>query len=127
MIKGQTNLSAGDGVIFVQHYLRSEPQHLLLDKVGEVQSSADEEGYVMVQFNHHKPGTLTKVSVDDIELLRAALEEEISPIPADSYHDLEEAENHELGGMSRAQLIQQKLEAQETDPALDRSIRSMLR
>jgi hypothetical protein len=45
----------------------------------------------------------------------------------DTASPIEESEqNEELGGMSTAQLIASKLAAQETDPALDRTISILL-
>ena len=124
MSKEPINLKIGDSVVFSQHYLNSEPQHKLFNKIGKVKQLIDEGVFVYVEFNH-KPGKLVKVFSEDLEFMIPVLDE-IEPIDAESFNDYEEIENHDLGGMSRAQLIQYKLDAQENDPALDRSINSLL-
>jgi len=124
MEKRQVNLKVGDSVVFSQRYLPSEPQAKLHSRVGKVNKLLDEGVFVLVEFNY-KPGILTKVFSEDLELLNYTYED-IEYTDTEPLSELEDAENHELGGMSRAQLIQYKLDAQENDPALDRSINSML-
>jgi|WetSurMetagenome_2_1015567.scaffolds.fasta_scaffold677259_1 hypothetical protein len=104
-------INPGDSVVFAQHYLPEEPLEKLYGKSGIVLSVKEE--YAFVDFDD-----LGKV----MKILRADLEH----LGADDIDTLELRDNHELGGMSKSQLIAHKLSAQETDPELNSQITQLL-
>ena len=118
-------IKPGDTVVFAQRYIAGEPKTELHNRRGVVKSTTNDD-YVIVEFNY-MPGVPIEIFKQDLELVAP---DELD-LPFDEVLDtaspIEESEqNEELGGMSTAQLIASKLAAQETDPALDRTISILL-
>ena len=114
----------GDTVVFAQRYLFQLMAPQVVSKTGTV-TKVDHD-MVTVQFEGVKEPVT--VLMDELELYDPSrktedLEEDAS---LGDYGRVEFAENHELGGLNRAQLIALKLQAQETDPHLDRNINQLL-
>ena len=117
------SIKRGDIVLFSELYLSKEPQTELHNAVGRVICVGEDE-YAEVEFNH-LPGTTCKISVYDLD--PAPVNNDPDSLSTDpSYEELEQIDNEEIGGMSKAELIRLKLSAQETDPDLDRNITELL-
>ena len=113
-------IKKGDSVVFAQRYLMNlDSASDLFEKTGRVIELLDEGETAVVDFHDEEPPR--KVSVYDLEHIDESEVEDFVP-----YSEIEEQEDHDLGGMSRAQLIAHKILAQEEDPGLDRSINKLL-
>ena len=107
----------GDYVVFSQRYLPSEHQSAMYGKQGIV---VDKDGdYCEVQFDHEDE--TTTILCTDLELYSEFVEK-----PTESVGDDEDTTEDEFRGMSRTQLIAQKLFAQEHDPVLDATLTQLI-
>lgn len=117
-------IKLGDTVVFAQRYLFQVMAPQIVSKTGTV-INVDRD-MVTVQFE----GTKEPVTVlmDELELYDPAKTSEDLHTDASmqDYGRIEFNENNELGGLNRAQLIALKLQAQETDPHMDRNINQLL-
>ena len=115
-------INPGDTVVFAQRYLDpKDPLRDLYDDEGIVVSMTDTHS--TVRFRKNGIQTVPTVDLDRITIYEDDddLIEDVVQGP-----DLELMEDHELGGMQKAQLIAHKLLAQETDPKLNREINQLL-
>jgi predicted nucleic acid-binding OB-fold protein len=129
-------IKEGDSVVFSQRYLPQEPYAELHYRKGKVVQLCADNDFALVEFQY-KPGHPRKVYIEDLEFAPADYSEDQEYPVLDEYdsnntdtvpYDLVESiEDHELGGMNRAQLIAHKLLSQEYDPELDKNIAQMLR
>lgn len=111
----------GDQVVFSQHYLFDAPH--AVGKIGIVKSV--EGDFIMVDFGDAR-NPLYTVLADDVEPYNPKADYFMRAEDMYSYEDQAFASDSDFGGMSTSQLIALKLQAQETDPELDKSIRRLL-
>lgn len=118
-------IDEGGSVVFAQRYLPGEPNSSLHNRQGIVRSLLTAGKTAMIEFNF-QPGKLHKVSTEDLEPLPTNPDDIISLEECEPLEHMEEYERHELGGMSKSQLITHKIYAQENDPSLDRSLSKLI-
>ena len=114
-------LKVGDCVVLMEHV----PGSKLNNGSGKIRAITDDGLYAMVEFLA-QPKKMHKMFLEDLELLFDEENGTETQYDGISFHDIAVQDDHDLGGMSPAQLIAHKLFAQEIDPGLDRSIGNLI-
>jgi hypothetical protein len=125
------SIKPGARVLFAQTYLPTSPYHKYFNLTGTVTSVLN-NNRVFVKFDVEEDDLRTLVQAEDLELLPIqpgkTTETELAdePVADESLDKLVQLNDTELGGMSKAQLVALKLQAQESDPELDNNINNLL-
>ena len=118
-------IKQGDSVVFAQRYFKYDNNSSITSRTGKVKKILEDGEHCMVEFKS-KPGVDCKVAIEDLEHATEQDRDAEMGTSAVPYDQVEEFDEHDLGGMNRAQLIAEKLIAQECDPGLDKSIHNLL-